>query len=67
MPEMEKVTVPAGARVTVAATLPLPVAGQVEPAVAEQVHAAPDSDAGSVSVTVAPVTVLGPGFVTTMV
>jgi hypothetical protein len=65
--EIENVVVPAGASVTVAATLPLPDAGQVDPAVAAHVQVAAESDAGIVSLTVAPVTVDGPGLVATTV
>jgi hypothetical protein len=65
--EIENVVVPAGANVTVAATLPLPDAGQVDPAVAAHVQVAAESDAGIVSLTVAPVTVDGPGLVATTV
>jgi hypothetical protein len=46
---------------------PLPLAGQLLPAEATHVHAAPEIVAGNVSDTVAPVTALGPLFVATMV
>ena len=62
-----KVAVPPGANVTAADMLPLPDAGQLEPALAEHVHVAPLSEAGIVSPTVAPVTVDGPGFEETTV
>ena len=65
--EIENVALPAGARVTDADTLPDPDAGHDDPAVAEHVHVAPDSAAGMVSATVAPVTVDGPGFEATTV
>jgi hypothetical protein len=65
--EIENVADPAGSSVTDAATLPLPEAGHDDPAVAEHVHVAPLSVGGMVSVTVAPVTVDGPGFVATTV
>jgi hypothetical protein len=61
------VAVPPGASVTVALMLPLPEAGQVEPAEAAHVHVAPARLAGNVSVTVAPVTVDGPAFEATIV
>jgi hypothetical protein len=65
--EIENVVEPPGSSVTDAAMLPLPEAGHDDPTVAEHVHVAPLSDAGIVSVTVAPVTVDGPGFVATTV
>ena len=65
--EIETVAVPPGARVTDAETLPLPDAGHDEPALAEHVQVAPDSVAGNVSATVAPVTVDGPGLDATTV
>ena len=61
------VAVPPGARVTDALMLPLPDAGQVEPADAAHVHVVPDKIAGTVSVTVAPVTVDGPALEATIV
>ena len=65
--EIENVADPEGANVTDAETLPLPEAGHVEPAVAEHVQAAPLNVAGIVSLTVAPVTVDGPGLDATTV
>ena len=65
--EMENVAVPPGTSVTDADTLPLPDAGQEDPALAEQVQVAPESAAGTMSPTVAPVTVEGPGFEATTV
>ena len=63
-----KVAVPFTARLTVALMLPLPLgAPQLEPADAVQVQVAPLSVPGKTSVTVAPVTAIGPLFVTTMV
>jgi hypothetical protein len=67
VPEMENVADPAGASVIDAETLPVPDAGQPEPAVAAHVHATPVRVAGTESVTVAPVTVDGPGFEATTV
>ena len=49
-------------RFTAAAMLPAPLAGQLEPAVAEQVQVAAVSCGGNTSLTVAPVTALGPAF-----
>jgi hypothetical protein len=62
-----KVAVPPGARLTVALMLPLPDAGQDEPAEAVHVHVALERLAGRVSVTVPPVTVDGPAFEATIV
>ena len=67
VPEMVKVAVPPGASVTEAARFPLPEAGHVEPAVAEHVQVEPLNEAGMVSLTVAAVTVEGPGLVATTV
>lgn len=53
--------------VIVSAILPVPDAVQVDPAVAAQLHVAPDKMTGSVSVTVAAVAVDGPLFDTTIV
>jgi hypothetical protein len=61
------VAVPPGARVTDALMLPLPDAGQVEPAEAVHVQVPADSTAGSVSATVAAVAVEGPAFEATIV
>ena len=65
--EIENVTLPPGAKVTDAETLPLPDAGHDDPPLAEHVQVAPDSAAGTESTTVAPVTVDGPGFDATTV
>ncbi len=62
------VAVPFGARLTVVPILPDPLAeAQLEPAEARQDHEALVMIAGSVSLTVAPDTALGPLLVTTMV
>jgi hypothetical protein len=61
------VAVPPESSVTLALMLPLPLAGQLDPALALQVHVAPVSAAGKLSVTVAPVAVDGPAFDATMV
>src|SRR6266550_7200218 len=52
---------------SVAFRLPLPLAGQVEPAEAAQVHVTLATWAGKLSVTVAPVTALGPALLATIV
>lgn len=58
---------PFTARLTVALMLPVPVgAPQLEPTEVVQVHVALLRVAGRLSVTVAPVTAIGPLFVTTM-
>jgi len=62
-----KVADPPESRFTDAARLPLPLAGQTDPALAVQVHVAPVTDAGKLSVTVAAVTALGPAFDATIV
>ena len=63
-----KVAVPFTARFTVVLRFPVPlVAVQLEPADAAQVHVAPLNVAGKLSVTVAPVTAIGPLLVTTIV
>jgi hypothetical protein len=62
-----KVTDPAARTFTEAEMLPEPEAGQLDPAEAAQVHVTPDSEAGMVSVTVAPVIADGPAFEATMV
>lgn len=67
VPVTVNVTVPEMPRLTVAAMLPLPEAGQLEPAVAVHVQAVPVKVAGNVSVTVAPVITDGPAFVATIV
>lgn len=61
------VAVPPLSRVTVSLMLPDPDAVQLEPAVAEQVHVAPDNAGGSVSLTVAPTAVDGPLLEATIV
>ena len=62
------VAAPPAASVTEALIAPAPDEGQLEPApVAAQVHVTPVSDAGNVSLTLAPVTVDGPLLVATIV
>ena len=61
------VAVPPESSVTLALMFPLPLAGQLDPALAEQVQVAPLSAAGKLSVTVAPVAVDGPAFEATIV
>jgi hypothetical protein len=61
------VAVPETRRVAVALMLPLPEAGQLEPALAAQVQVTPVKAAGKVSVTVAPVITDGPAFDATIV
>lgn len=56
------VAVPPDRRLTDALMSPMPDAGHDDPAEAAHVHVAPDNAAGSVSVTVAPVTADGPAF-----
>lgn len=53
---------PPGSRLTGVLILPVPLAAQDDPADAMQVHDAPVSEAGRLSVTVAPVTAAGPLF-----
>jgi hypothetical protein len=67
VPVAVNVAVPEMPRLTAAAILPLPEAGQLEPAVAEHVQVTPVSVAGNVSATVAPVITDGPAFVATIV
>ena len=62
-----KVAVPETSRLTLALMLPLPDAGQLEPALAAQVHVTPVKVAGKVSVTVAAVITDGPAFDATIV
>ena len=62
-----KVTLAPAGRLTLALMLPDPDAGQVPPPAPTQVHAAPVSTAGTVSVTVPPVTPLGPALLATIV
>ena len=59
-------TVPPTGIVTVSARFPEPLAVHVEPPAATQVQAAPLSEAGRVSATVAPVARDGPALVTTI-
>ncbi len=61
------VALPPESRFTAALMSPAPAAGQTEPALAVQVQVTPLSCAGNRSVTVAPVTALGPLLVATMV
>src|SRR5919198_1251548 len=61
------VAVPPLRRFTLAFRLPLPDAGQLDPADAAQVQVTPFTCAGKLSVTVAPVTALGPALLTTIV
>ena len=61
------VAVPPLSRLTLADRLPLPLAGQLEPAEATQVHVGPVSCAGKMSLTVAPTTALGPALLATIV
>jgi hypothetical protein len=61
------VTVAPTGRFTVSVMFPVPLPLQVAPPAGAHVHAAPRSDAGGVSVTVAPVTAVGPLFVATIV
>src|SRR2546422_4346659 len=62
-----KVAVPPASRLTLALRLPLPLAGQLDPADAAHVHVTPLSCAGKTSLTVAPVTALGPALLATIV
>src|SRR5712691_3262162 len=61
------VTVPPASRLTLALRSPLPLAGQLDPADAAQVHVTPESCAGKTSFTVAPTTPLGPALLATIV
>lgn len=61
------VALPPGSRFTLSLMLPVPLAAHEEPAVAAHVHAAAVSEAGRLSVTVAPVTEAGPEFDAVMV
>ena len=61
------VAVPATPRLTLALMLPLPDAGQLDPADAAHVHVTPVSVAGTVSATVAPLITEGPGLDATIV
>jgi hypothetical protein len=61
------VTVPPTSKFAVVFRLPDPLAEpHAEPLDAEHVHVTPVNSAGNVSVIVAPVTLLGPAFVATM-
>jgi hypothetical protein len=60
------VTLPPTGRLTVLLMLPLPLAGHVPPPAPAHVHVAV-KDAGNVSATVAPVTLLGPALLATIV
>ena len=62
-----KVTLAPTGRLTAALRLPLPDAGQLPPPAPAQLHVAAVIAAGKLSVTVAPVTALGPALVTTIV
>src|SRR5712691_6793830 len=61
------VTVPPASRLTLALRSPLPLAGQLDPADAAQVHVTPETCGGKLSVTVAPTTALGPALLATIV
>jgi hypothetical protein len=61
------VAVPLGNRSTVVLMLPLPDAGQDEPAEAVHVHVEPESVPGNVSVMVVPIAADGPALETTIV
>ena len=61
------VAVPPLRRLTSVLMLPLPEAGPLEPLLYVAVQVAPSTWLGNVSTTVAPVTLLGPRFVTTIV
>jgi hypothetical protein len=67
VPLAEKVTLPPTSTFTALLMLPLPLAGQLDPGDALHVHVTPLSMPAKVSVTVAPVTSLGPALVTVMV
>src|SRR3954447_22197503 len=67
VPLTVNVAVPPERRLTEAAMLPVPEAGQDEPLEAVQVQAAPVKAAGKVSATEAPTTSEGPLLVTTIV
>ena len=64
---MLNVAVPPTARSTEALMFPAPLVGQDDPTEAVQLQAAPVNTAQLVSLTVAPVTGVGPLFVATMV
>jgi hypothetical protein len=66
VPVAVKVIVPPLATLTVALMSPVPEAGQLEPALALQVHVTPVIVAGKLSITFAPFASLGPAFETTI-
>src|SRR2546427_779315 len=61
------VAVPPASRSTAALRLPLPLAGQLEPADAAHVQVTPETWAGKLSVTVAPLATSGPALLATIV
>src|SRR5207245_10403702 len=61
-----KVAVPPARRLTRALRVPLPLAGQLDPADAAHVHVTPASCAGNTSRTVPPVPALGPAVLATI-
>ena len=67
VPLTVKVAVPETSRLTLELMLPLPDAGQLDPALAVHVHVTPVKLAGKVSVTVAPTITDGPAFDATIV
>src|SRR5437667_55077 len=67
VPVAVNVAVPALSRFTLADRLPLPLAGQLEPAEAAQVQVTALSCAGNTSVTVAATTAFGPALLATIV
>src|SRR5919197_3985011 len=67
VPLAVNVTVPPDSTLMLVFRFPDPLAGQLEPADAAQVHVTPETCAGKLSVTVAPVTALGPALLTTIV
>src|SRR2546427_10379996 len=62
-----KVAVPPTSRLMLVLRLPLPLAGQLDPADAAHVHVTPLTWAGKTSLTVAPATALGPAWLATIV
>ena len=67
VPVAVNVAVPPLSRFTLAAMFPEPLAGQLDPTDAAQVHVTLLSCAGKLSVTVAAVTALGPALLATIV
>ncbi len=67
MPTTVNVAVPPGGRLTLAPMLPEPDAGHAPPPAPMHVHVAPRKAAGNASATVAPVAVLGPALLATIV